>query len=242
MAEEGTGQKPGIKDLFGLIRKSPALMITVIAGILLVAYLLIKYGPSAASGTSNTQQPIGSTNLAPSVTSQGSYYQPPNIYIEQPTSNPISAPVSTSSGYIPPVSLPSVPPSYYQPLKYPGTIPANSLPAAITSITGTTPSVTYDNNNVPANQTVDYGTIRARYSLAAVSTYDKNTPGGIPVRSTPGGKQTGVDPFGSQVQISGPAVTGASNLPGTSAGSNLWYPISSGGYISAADIASQRAG
>ena len=47
--EEEPGGKPGFKDLVGLVKRSPALMITVIAGALLVGYLLIKYGPSASS-------------------------------------------------------------------------------------------------------------------------------------------------------------------------------------------------
>ena len=239
--EEGTGGKPGIKDLVGLIRKSPALMITVIAGILVVGYLLIKHGPGASSSQA-APAPGTSSALVPTVSSQGSYYQPPDVYIEQPQT---AAPVAAASTGITPIS-------YYQPLATGGqtlnqtasggTIPGNFLPILPTSTSGTIPSITYDNNQVPVTNSqtgIDTGVIRTRYSLASTTAYDTATPGGIPVRSTPGGKQTGVDAYGSQVQISGPAVQGSSNLPGTSAGSTLWYPLASGGYVSAADIQSQ---
>jgi hypothetical protein len=66
------GGKPGIKDLFHTIKKSPALMVTVIAGILIVGYILIKYGPSAKGGA-NTTTPDTQTAL-PTATSQGSYF------------------------------------------------------------------------------------------------------------------------------------------------------------------------
>lgn len=68
MAEDS---KPGIKDLFHTIKKSPALMVTVIAGILIVGYILIKYGPSAQSGTSTTTP--NTAGVLPNATSQGSY-------------------------------------------------------------------------------------------------------------------------------------------------------------------------
>lgn len=63
--------KPGIKDLFHTIRKSPALMVTVIAGILIVGYILIKYGPSAQGGAS-TSTPDTAGGLA-RATGGGSY-------------------------------------------------------------------------------------------------------------------------------------------------------------------------
>jgi hypothetical protein len=63
--------KPGIKDLVATIKKSPALMVTVIVGILIVGYILIKYGPSAKGGASTTT-PDTAGGLA-RATSQGSY-------------------------------------------------------------------------------------------------------------------------------------------------------------------------
>src|SRR5215470_13058205 len=68
MAEDS---KPGIKDLLGTIKRSPALMVTVIAGIVIVGYILIKYGPSAQGGAS-TSTPDTAGGLA-RATSGGSY-------------------------------------------------------------------------------------------------------------------------------------------------------------------------
>ena len=71
MAEEHTG----VKDLWGTIKKSPALMITGVVGIGLVLLLVAKKG-GGSSGSGQTQ----STNSTlPQQTGQGSYIQP---YIE----------------------------------------------------------------------------------------------------------------------------------------------------------------
>lgn len=78
--------------------------------------------------------------------------------------------------------------------------------------------------------------IRAAGSQPSVAAWDKSHSG-IPVRSQPGDVSTFTKllPFGSQVSISGAPVSGGSNFPG-GGGSDLWYPIAGGGYISQYDI------
>jgi hypothetical protein len=76
------------------------------------------------------------------------------------------------------------------------------------------------------------GTIRARGSNPSYATYDRVTPGGIPIRATPGGKQTGVVPYGSTVSFLSPPQSGGINSKG---GSAVWYPTANG-FISSQDI------
>ncbi len=64
---------------------------------------------------------------------------------------------------------------------------------------------------------------------------------GIGIRNQPGGPNTQTTSnigYGQPVQISGPAVQGQNNNPVTSgvANTNLWYPVTGGGYVSAADV------
>lgn len=69
--------------------------------------------------------------------------------------------------------------------------------------------------------------------------WDK-TYSGIPIRSAPGQTNsfTGLIPFGTQVQIVGPSVTGASNRVVGAPGSNIWWPVAGGGYVSGFDVPS----
>lgn len=81
--------------------------------------------------------------------------------------------------------------------------------------------------------------VRSQFSQPGVKDYDTaNT--GIPIRSAPNitsGTLKTV-PFGSQIQLSGGAITGTGNIDPTnpSAGSDIWYPVVGGGYISQFDI------
>jgi hypothetical protein len=63
---------------------------------------------------------------------------------------------------------------------------------------------------------------------------------GIPVRSAVGNTSSfqGLLPYGSQVQIIGPAINGSSNRAVGSPQSSEWYPIAGGGFISAGDLRS----
>jgi hypothetical protein len=82
----------------------------------------------------------------------------------------------------------------------------------------------------------EVGLIRSRNNNEK---YDKKVQGGVPIRSSPGGKEVSTEAYGGEIKITGPAVQGAWNLPGNQ-GSNLWYPVLYGngqqGYISAYDF------
>ena len=76
-------------------------------------------------------------------------------------------------------------------------------------------------------------TIRARQTSGPLATWDQAHTG-VPIRSDASqATQIGLAPFGSVVTTSGPAIAG-----GTDNGSNQWFPIQGGGYISAVDIQS----
>lgn len=96
------------------------------------------------------------------------------------------------------------------------------------------------NNNGNSNSLIE--TIRQRFTVSYDNSYDQNNPQGIPVRSQTGygNDVTGYIPFGSQVNvISTTPITGGNNIGrNATTGSNLWYQLSSGGYVSASDIAS----
>ena len=78
-------------------------------------------------------------------------------------------------------------------------------------------------------------TTRAAGSIPSLKTWDQQHPQGIIARSTPSGAGSPITvPYGSSVQISGPPIAGQ-----FSNGTALWYPLASGGYISAVDVASQ---
>jgi len=91
----------------------------------------------------------------------------------------------------------------------------------------------------------EVGLIRARGNSSLTSSYDTKNSQGIPIRTAPdAGKGTlGYEAYGSQVNITGPAVTGAYNLPNDkngNHGTNLWYPVMAAngqtGYVSAYDF------
>lgn len=98
---DGDG-KPGIKDLFDTIKKSPALIATVLVAGGVLVYLLVKYGPSSSAKTQSTNSTL------PSLTGQGSYIQP---YIE-PIVIPMSGGSSPAGGGAPgPVTGVTMPPA-----------------------------------------------------------------------------------------------------------------------------------
>lgn len=117
------------------------------------------------------------------------------------------------------------------------TAPASSTPAPAVAPPASTTSVTAPHT--------DYAVVRSKGTISAVASYDASHTG-VPIRSQPGSgnDQIGTISFGTQVQITGPAINGTSNFtPGQSdngSGTNLWYPVitSSGqkGYVSAYDI------
>lgn len=141
-------EKPGAKELFGVIKKSPALTITVIAGGALVVYLLAKRSGSGAPQAQN----IDSTGLA-AATSPGGYYSPPVIV--QP------------SFYIPPVITADTSSG--------GTV-ASSSPGATSTAAATIPST--DPRNTPGESNNFYVyTTRPGDTLASLTSKFKwNAP------------------------------------------------------------------
>lgn len=81
-------------------------------------------------------------------------------------------------------------------------------------------------------------TARTRGSQPITAAWDSKY-NGVPVRSSPGSitSYTKIIPFGQQITITGSPVTAGGNISKGS-GSNLWYPISGGGWISQFDIGS----
>ncbi len=85
------------------------------------------------------------------------------------------------------------------------------------------------------------GMIRPRFSSSQTQNYDQSHPQGVPVDSQPGGSNIGYAAFSSEVQISGPPVTGPSNFGSGQSGSTIWWPVmynGQPGYISGYDILS----
>ena len=192
-------KKPGAKDLFNLVKKSPALMITAIGGVLLVGYVLIKKSGSAT--VPSVPVVPDATNLA-ATTTPGGYYTPQSSYVE-----PVVVTV-------------------------PGSTPAQS--GGTTSTGGSTSTATIPSTNLQDD------IVRTRYGNPTVKSYDTNHPQGVPIRSQAAATTTdtiGYAAYGSKIQITGPAVSGTSNLGGTS-GTNYWYPVAGGGFVSAFDVQS----
>jgi hypothetical protein len=82
--------------------------------------------------------------------------------------------------------------------------------------------------------------IRARNSQTGAAGYDALHPQGVPIRSSPGGKQVGYAPYGSAITLGSiNPITGPGNFgSGFTArgGSDLWYKLPNNTYISQYDI------
>jgi len=93
----------------------------------------------------------------------------------------------------------------------------------------------------PTSQGQEEGMIRPRFSSSQTQNYDQSHPQGVPVDSQPGGANIGYAAFSSEVQISGPPVSGPSNFGSGQSGSTIWWPVTFNGqpgYISGYDILS----
>ena len=85
------------------------------------------------------------------------------------------------------------------------------------------------------------GTVRSQEGQGQqYYSWDKGHPG-VPIRSSTSGSSSiiSLQPFGSNVQLNGAPVQGDLNAPG---GSNEWYMVQSGGYISQSDLANVSQG
>ena len=81
-------------------------------------------------------------------------------------------------------------------------------------------------------------TVRTAQSSGTTSQYDlKHT--GVPIRTAAGGSGSikGYAPFGSGIEVVGAPIVGTSNFPSNGqTGSDLWYPVAGGGYVSGYDL------
>lgn len=123
--------------------------------------------------------------------------------------------------------------------------PTTGLPYAVEGLvptgglSGTGPPVGTPSGG---NLMQEIGIIRSRGNSPTAAKYDKDHPGGVPIRSAASGKSKilGLEKYGTQVTVTGPAVTGVSNFPGGTTGSDVWFPVltSTGqtGYVSAYDF------
>lgn len=87
--------------------------------------------------------------------------------------------------------------------------------------------------------------VRSRYSIPSVKTYDEKVASGVPLRDTPGGREIGQIPYGVQIKVLEGPTSGGSNLPGTTAGSAIWFKVTGGGktgWVSKFDLDVARAG
>ena len=82
-------------------------------------------------------------------------------------------------------------------------------------------------------------TVRQPASSGQTASYD-SSHSGVPIHSGPSWQTPVMSTanWGSQVPVTGPAVSGGSNFPnGFQGGSTMWYPVAGGGFISSYDIA-----
>lgn len=101
----------------------------------------------------------------------------------------------------------------------------------------TTPPTSYQPRPIVMPMQGIFATIRQAFGLGPTAGYDTANPGGIPIRETPGGNIIGMESFGSQTEITGTPVSGPNNFgPGSSNGSDIWYKLPGGGYISGYDV------
>jgi hypothetical protein len=92
----------------------------------------------------------------------------------------------------------------------------------------------------PPTRTV---TVRAKQTSGPNADYDKSHSG-VPIHAGTSGQTPTLRlaPYGSQVQITGDAVIGASNTGSGQGGSDYWYPVVGGGYLSAWDVVGMGGG
>lgn len=118
--------KTDIKDVFHVIRKSPALLITLLVGGVVVVYLLYKNGAGSSTPPSTTPSSGDSSGLATSQ-SPGSYYLPqdytsvPSITLN-PTTVLSATPPTVTATATSSATVPSVPTS---PAPQAATVPSN---------------------------------------------------------------------------------------------------------------------
>ena len=178
------------KDLVAVIRKSPALMISVGAVLLFVLYYFYERSKTGAAAASTTTPGAAPSAFAPAL---GTY-----TFVEDIHQTPA------------PTVIVNAPPGPRGPAGPPGPTPKPGPKVA---------------------------TVRTRFSLPASMAYDRQNPGGVPIRATAAAsKVLRLAPFGSHIQLASGPTSGGSNFPGTVTGSTQWLKVAGGGYISSYDL------
>lgn len=114
------------------------------------------------------------------------------------------------------------------------TLPATSNPPSDSLFNPTSTSTSTSTSTTPTIANL-FGLIRNRDTSKIP--YDAANAQGIPIRDKPGGKIIGYQSFGSDPQLLGQAVNGPNNFGGNNPdGSNIWYQLANGGYVSGYDI------
>ena len=173
------------KDLVAVVRKSPALMVSVGAVLLFALYYF--YERSKTGAAASTTTPAQASAFAPAL---GTY-----TFVEDIHQTPA------------PTVIVNAPPG---PAGPPGP---------------------------PGKPGPKVATVRTRYSLPASMAYDRQNPGGVPIRSSASAsKVLRLAPFGSHIQLASGPTSGGSNFPGAVTGSTQWLKVTGGGYISSYDL------
>ena len=184
------------KDLVAVIRKSPALMISVGAVLLFALYYFYERSKAGAAAASTTTPAAAPSAFAPAL---GTYTFVEDIHQTPAPTVIVNAPPG-----------PAGPPGKPGPAGPPGPTPKPGPKVA---------------------------TVRTRFSLPASMAYDRQNPGGVPIRSTAAAsKVLRLAPFGSHIQLAGGPTSGKSNFPGANTGSTQWLKVTGGGYISSYDL------
>lgn len=141
-------------------------------------------------------------------------------------------------------------PTQYTNTGLPSNYPVSGVPDSVynspINLSGpvsSTGPVSLNGNPVLSPTTLNYPaqeTVRSAGSKQGAIAYDSKYSG-VPIRSLAGanGSVSRFAPFGSALSVTGGPVTGTSNFgQRATTGSDLWYPVQGGGYVSAYDLAS----
>lgn len=224
--EEGAGSTPSpsdhhmLRDLWHE-HHTPIMIAIAAATLLLTAVLVFKRNNAAAN-----------TTAAPGTTTLGG------------SGVPTAMTSSSTQGLASLTSYMQAILQQLQTLKTPGsgvpTSGSGGTPPTSGGGTPTTPPSGTAGSGIPSGNpaTGFMATIRSRFQ-GITQQWDQMHPGGVPLDTTPGVMGSASLPYGSQIQLTGPAITGPNNMgngPNRSAGSDLWFPVKGGGFVSGYDL------
>jgi hypothetical protein len=141
-----------------------------------------------------------------------------HTYSKNKASSATSATANTPASSSPQTSAAMLPPDSSQPIPYQPNY----------NVTQSTPTTA-------PGQGI-FATIRSAITNTQAPGYIPNGTG-IPIRQTPGGNVIGQEQFGQQAEVIGPAISGPNNFgPNNPNGSDVWYQLAQGGYVSGFDV------